>query len=106
MVAATDQVIAIARKYLETLRRHDIAVEEAILFGSFARGEAREESDIDIAIVSDSFSGDRFADRRRIVPLRRGLDSRLEPMPYRPEHFAEGGTLIDEIKRTGIRLLQ
>lgn len=51
-----------------------------------------------------SFSGDRFADRHRIVPLRRGVDSRLEPMPFRPEQFAEGGNLIDEIKRTGVRV--
>lgn len=106
MVATTDRVIEIVRRYVRELKKHDIPVEEAILFGSFARGVAREESDIDVAIVSPAFSGDRFADRRRIVPLRRGVDSRLEPMPYRPEQFAEGGILIDEIKRTGVRVPQ
>jgi predicted nucleotidyltransferase len=61
-------------------------------------------SDIDVAIVSDAFSGDRFEDRRRIVPLRRGIDSRIEPIPLTPEAFASGGNLIDEIKQTGIKI--
>jgi len=79
-------------------------VREIILFGSAVRGENKEQSDIDIAIVSDAFSGDRFEDRRRIVPLRRGIDSRIEPIPLTPGAFAAGGNLIDEIKRTGIKI--
>ncbi len=104
MVIAADKVIEIVKKYIEELKMHDIPVEEAILFGSFAQGRAREESDIDLAIISSAFTGDRFADRRLIVPLRRGVDSRIEPMPFRPEQFAEGGNLIDEIKRTGVHV--
>ncbi len=99
MVIAADKVIEIVKKYIEELKMHDIPVEEAILFGSFAQGRAREESDIDLAIISSAFTGDRFADRRLIVPLRRGVDSRIEPMPFRPEQFAEGGNLIDQPDR-------
>jgi predicted nucleotidyltransferase len=86
------------------LEEQGIHVDAAILFGSFAKGTAREESDIDVALISEAFSGDRFDDRRRIVPLRRAIDSRLEPMPFRPEGFAGGGNLVDEIKRDGIRI--
>ena len=32
-------------------------------------------------------------------PFRCGLDSRIEPMPFTPKDFAEGGILIDEIKK-------
>ena len=67
-------------------------------------GTVKEESDIDVALISTSFTGDRFADRRTIVPFRRTIDSRIEPIPFLPEHFAEGGALADEIKRTGIRI--
>ena len=45
--------------------------------------------------------GDRYSDRRLIVPLRRGIDSRLEPIPFTPDDYAKGGMLIDEIKSTG-----
>ncbi|MCD6298914.1 MAG: nucleotidyltransferase domain-containing protein [Deltaproteobacteria bacterium] len=73
----------------------------SLIFGSYAKGSPKEESDIDIAIISGAFTGDRFEDRRRIVPLRRKIDSRLEPIPFRPEDFYKGGNLVDEIKRTG-----
>jgi len=79
-------------------------VNEVILFGSCVRGGNKDESDIDVAIVSDAFSGDRFEDRRRILPLRRGIDSRIEPIPLTPGAFAAGGNFVDEIKRTGIRI--
>ena len=93
--------LVVVKKYLEELERNNIPVQEAIIFGSYAKGSPKEESDIDIAIISGAFTGDRFEDRRRIVPLRRKIDSRLEPIPFRPEDFYKGGNLADEIKRTG-----
>lgn len=92
------------KNYIEALRKHGIPVREVILFGSCTRGRNKDESDIDVAIISDAFSGERFEDRRRIVPLRRGIDSRIEPIPLTPEAFAAGGNLIDEIKKTGIKI--
>lgn len=104
MAARKSSIKKAVKNYIEELRHHGIPVNEVILFGSCVRGRNREESDIDVAIVSDAFSGDRFEDRRRIVPLRRGIDSRIEPIPLTPEAFAAGGNLIDEIKRTGIKI--
>jgi predicted nucleotidyltransferase len=92
------------KNYVEELRNHGIPVSEVILFGSCVRGGNKENSDIDVAIVSDAFSRDRFEDRRKIVPLRRGIDSRIEPIPITPMAFAAGGNLIDEIRRTGIKI--
>ena len=60
------------------------------------------ESDIDLALISEAFSGDRFEDRRKIIPLRREIDSRIEPLPFRPEDFENGGILVEEIKKTGV----
>jgi hypothetical protein len=34
----------------------------------------------------------------------RTVERSLEPMPFLPEQFAAGGILIDEIRRTGIRI--
>lgn len=104
MATQTSSIKKAVKDYIEQLRNHGIPVREVILFGSCVRGGNQEESDIDLAIVSDAFSGDRFEDRRRIVPLRRGIDSRIEPIPLTPEAFAAGGNLIDEIKRTGIKI--
>lgn len=99
-----DAIIELLEAYLKVLQENGITIKEAILFGSYARGNPRKESDIDVALVSDSFTGDWFDDRRRIVPFRRKIDSRIEPMPFRPEDFFNGGGFVDEIKRTGKRL--
>ena len=102
MVAYSDSIIEAVRKYIEELKKNDIPVQKVILFGSCVKGTSKDESDIDIAILSDAFTDDRFEERRRIVPLRRKIDSRIEPIPINTKSFAEGGNLIDEIKRTGI----
>ena len=104
MVAQTREALKTVLLYLEALRASGIPVSEAFLFGSFAVGGARDESDIDVAVISKAFTGDRFADRRRIIPLRRDIDSRIEPIPFRPEDFRRGGILVDEIKAHGVRV--
>lgn len=48
-------IIQDVRKYIAVLRENGISVDKALLFGSWARGTAREESDVDVALVS-SFS--------------------------------------------------
>ncbi|MBI2440173.1 MAG: nucleotidyltransferase domain-containing protein [Lentisphaerae bacterium] len=46
--------LEIAREFAGLLRARTQAVREIILFGSVARGEATEESDIDVALVVTS----------------------------------------------------
>ena len=103
MAIAADSIIEIVKRYIEELEKNSINIREAILFGSFVKGTAKEWSDIDIALVSPDFTGDRFEDRRKIVPLRRNIDNRIEPLPFRPEDFYDGGMLVEEIKKTGMR---
>ena len=106
MVTQTDKVIKVVKRYIKELERNGIQINEAFVFGSYFRGHSNEESDIDVALISSAFTGDRFADRRRIVPLRRKIDTRIEPMPFRPKDFDGGGILVEEIKRTGIAILK
>ena len=101
---AKDSVVDIVRKYIQELQKNGITVQEVIIFGSYSKGIPKEYSDIDVAIVSPSFTGDRFEDRRKIVPLRREIDNRIEPMPFRPADFSKGGNLVDEIKKTGRKI--
>ncbi len=105
MAITEDSVIKIVKMYIEELEKNGIKISEAVILGSHAKGEVHHESDIDIALISDAFTGDRFEDRRRIVPLRRRIDSRIEPIPFRPEDFNDGGMLVEEIKSTGKRIL-
>jgi uncharacterized protein len=102
MAYTKDEVLEDIKKYVSVLNKNGITVQETILFGSWATGRANMESDIDLALVSDAFTGDRFQDRRRIVPFRRRINSSIEPIPFLKESFDAGGLLVDEIKRSGV----
>jgi predicted nucleotidyltransferase len=105
MAFSKASIINLIKEYIVRLKEHNISVEKVLLFGSNTKGTSREDSDIDIAVISSSFKGDRYSDRRLIVPLRRGIDSRIEPIPFTPEDYEQGGILIDEIKSTGQEIL-
>ncbi|OGW49072.1 MAG: hypothetical protein A2Z50_00545 [Nitrospirae bacterium RBG_19FT_COMBO_42_15] len=102
---AIDKIIVSLKKYIQELQKNGIPIQEAFIFGSYVKGNPREESDIDIALISSVFSGDRFEDRRKIVPLRRKIDNRIEPIPFRPEDFYNGGSFAEEIRKTGKKLI-
>tara|TARA_Y100000031_G_scaffold137477_1_gene162465 strand:+ start:460 stop:690 length:231 start_codon:yes stop_codon:yes gene_type:complete len=76
MATSADSIIEIIDKYITELEKSNIKVSEAVIFASYAKGAAKEGSDIDVALVSTAFTGVRFEDRRKIVPLRRKIDSR------------------------------
>jgi predicted nucleotidyltransferase len=101
MATSKDQIIRDIKNYVEELNRHGINVQKTYLFGSWVRGGVREDSDIDVALISESFSGDRFYDRRKIVPFRRKININIEPMPFNRETFFTDGNLAEEIRRHG-----
>ena len=101
MASQKDSIITDIKKYIVLLHQNGIPVQKAVLFGSWTKGTVHSDSDVDVALVSRVFSGDRFQDRRKIVPLRRTINNRIEPIPFTPQAFASGGILVDEILKHG-----
>jgi uncharacterized protein len=71
-----------------------------ILFGSYAKGNYTDDSDIDIAVVFNDFNNvmDIQLDLMR---LRRKIDSRIEPHPFRVKDFDISNPLVNEILKYG-----
>jgi predicted nucleotidyltransferase len=67
-----------------------VKFEQAILFGSFARGDADEWSDVDLAIVSPDFEhmGHRQL-MNLLVEAALAVDSAVDVRPYTPRDFKE-----------------
>lgn len=89
--------------YLRALHKNNIPIKEAILFGSYAKGNSHEWSDIDIALVSEVFIGDRIDDKDKIRKITLSISSELEVIPFSPNDFNEQDPLVKEIIRTGIK---
>jgi predicted nucleotidyltransferase len=108
MALSKDEVIKIVNGFLEIVRdKHD--VREAYLFGSFAKGTAKEYSDVDLAIIigsPDSFEESPFDENFKIFHEAQEYNSLLEVVCFRQEEFdQDGGSLVKRIKKEGIRLL-
>jgi uncharacterized protein len=100
-----DRVRSIIDKYLQALRENEIPIKRAILFGSYARGGYTEWSDIDIALVSSIFEGNRFIDRGKIRKINLSVSSDLEILPYRPQDFTVDDPFVREILETGVEIV-
>ena len=81
MAKIPDKVILIIKQFLKELNKENIKVEKAILFGSYAQGTFNDWSDIDLAVVSKAFEGERFKDRSKIRRIKLMVSSDLEPVP-------------------------
>ena len=71
-----------------------------ILFGSFAKGNFHEESDIDIAVIFHDYSS-RSEMQLELMKMRRKIDSRIEPHPFRIKEFQNHLPLVSEIVTHG-----
>lgn len=105
MARIPNQVRDIVDKYIRALEKERIHVQRAVLFGSHAYGKADEWSDIDIALVSDAFEGNRFDDRSKIRRITLSVSSDLSPLPFRPEDFVAEDPFVREILEKGVTIL-
>lgn len=84
--ANKEEVVRRAIQYL--LRK--IRIDQAVLFGSHARGEADRWSDVDLAVVSPDFA--RMGHRKvmdLLVEVALSVDPSVEIRPYTPRDLKE-----------------
>lgn len=77
--------IEIAKEFAKTIKSDDIKL--IMLFGSVARGEDNEESDIDILIVSPNADDLRYKINRIAVDIILEKDEVISPHLMTEEHF-------------------
>ena len=60
----------------------NMIVNKIILYGSYARGDYRQDSDIDVAVVvpKNSVSKDILEDMAKLFKLRRNISTDIEPV--------------------------
>jgi len=97
-------IMEIVQKYVEKIREN-YNVYAIILFGSYAKGTEHEDSDIDIAIITDDIENDIFDEEVNLMGLRKGIDYRLEPHIIKIEDYKNAETpFIQEVIDTGIKV--
>ena len=105
MVQIPADIKKIIDRYLHVLDKNNIPIKAAVLFGSYAMGNYQKWSDIDIALVSDIFVGDRIYDKDKIRSITLSVSSEIEVIPFSVHDFNMQNPFAKKILETGIKLI-
>jgi predicted nucleotidyltransferase len=83
--------------------QNGIAIEKAVLFGSVAKNEQREYSDIDVALVSSQFTTNFISNTKLTskINIRFPL---IEVHHFNAEYYKQGDPFIAEINSSGFEI--
>jgi predicted nucleotidyltransferase len=76
-----NSIITTIQKYIAALSQVGIHASKTVLFGSFAKGQANEWSDIDLVVIAPEFDGPREISQIQSLWRTTAVDSRIEPIP-------------------------
>ena len=100
-----EDVITKIQSFTNEITLGGLHLDRVISFGSYAKNQQREYSDIDVMLVSDMFIGIGFIDRKlfsKINIKKEFMD--IETKTYPSKYFEQGDPFIDEILKTGIEV--
>jgi predicted nucleotidyltransferase len=95
------EVIKKLVKYKLLISSH-FDVDKVILFGSYARGTQKTDSDIDVAVIVNSVDTDFFTYAPLLWKLRLEIDNRIEPVLLINGQDDSG--FLKELQQTGIEI--
>jgi predicted nucleotidyltransferase len=97
------EVNTIIKIYIALLKASGISIERVFLYGSYARGEATDSSDIDLMIISDSNNTGNPEFKALMWELARKADTRIEPYIVSTKRFISDDVspLLQIVKKEG-----
>lgn len=95
------EVIKLVKMYKDLLAEY-IKFDKVYLYGSYANNTYTENSDIDVAIISNNLSEDFFSVNPILWKLRRKIDDRIEPIIIDKNNDDSG--FMDIILKTGLEI--
>ena len=101
---ANETILDIVQNYMNVLHKEGVPVAFTVLYGSYARGEANEWSDIDLMVVSPLFDLDKCRkDINHLWHATLQADIRIEPVGIGVKQWEEddGLPLIEMARREG-----
>ena len=98
-----DAVLKTVREFKKALESINIRVDQLILFGSHSVGTAREDSDIDVVVISPSFSDKSYWERIDILTEAiYKVFAPIEASAFTPEEWKTGKSLIVYYSKDGV----
>ena len=103
---SNSEVKTIVKNYAKKLKTEKFDFSAVYLFGSYVKGTASKNSDIDVAVVSDKFKRDWNKNEDKLWRYAFNVDSRIEPIGFTLDDFKNNNNpIVYDIKTTGIKVV-
>ena len=96
--------LRISKGYLRRVQSSDLGFSEAWLFGSYAKGNQHDNSDIDIAIVLKDNVKHTFETEVKLMVIRNGDETLIEPHAFTKTEFNDNVPIVSQITKYGERI--
>lgn len=105
MYKAGSQIKEIIKEYKQALKKLGINVNRIILYGSFAKGSQRKNSDIDLVVISDDFEKMNLRKRLELLGIAAvRIMKPIEARGYTPKELKKTtqASFLREVLTVGI----
>ena len=98
--------IKIVRQYIDNLNKAGFPISKAYLYGSYARNEATEDSDIDVLLVSEIFDTDDDKILSEPWSPKYRTDHRIEPVAIGEKRFStdKDSIILEIVRKEGVEI--
>ena len=95
-------VLAIISDFRKALESAGVKPQKILLYGSYATGNIRPDSDIDLVVISDDFEGKSYWERIDVLSgAIYQVFQPIEAIAMTPKEWEDGNSLIADYARGG-----
>ena len=94
-----DEALALVRRYKEVIRPRFALEPKVMMFGSYSKGYATPDSDIDVAVIVPTYGGSKFEITKNLWRDVRNVSFLIEPVLMAEDRWSP---LYDDVMRTGV----
>lgn len=101
-----NDTVNIVRQYIANLNEGGVKIYKAFLFGSYARNQATENSDIDVMLISEAFDTDDDLILSKPWSPKFRKDYRIEPIAVGKNRFLsdDSSPIIEVVRKEGLEI--
>ena len=106
MAEVPEKINNIVNKYITDVSKY-LKIDKAFVYGSYAKGNSNEYSDLDIAIFSEEFKNQTFVESVAFLfsIARKYKEICIEPVAFTTSDLNEDNPFVMEIIKTGREII-
>lgn len=94
-----DEVVSLVRKYKQVIAPHFTVMPKVLLYGSYSKGYANPDSDIDVAVIIPTYDGKKIELSKKLWHDVDKVSFLIEPVLMAEDRWSP---LYDDVMQTGI----